>query len=243
MTALRLWGVVLLLAFALGASAQSPKLEPGTATSTVPTVTFTFDWEVLHPPHYSIAVDSAGRGAYTAVDDQTGSGEPYMVKFTVTQSVRERIFADAEALNYFRGQFDFTRHRIAFTGSKTLSYADPTRHSQTVYNWSENTRLMALTDLFTAMANTFIGGRKLEYQHRFDRLGLNDTLKEMETQAKNSNLAEVHVIEPVLHEIADDPAVMNIARQRARRLLDLAAAENASLHSGEASPKTVASPN
>lgn len=238
------WGsVVLLLAVSLGALAQTPKLEPGAAAPAVPTVTFTFDWEVLHPPHYSIAVDSTGRGAYTAVDDQTPSGEPYIVKFTVTRPVRERIFADAEALNYFQGQFDFTRHRIAFTGHKTLSYADPKRRFQTVFNWSENTKLMALTDLFAAIANTFIGGRKLEYEHRFDRLGLNETLKAMEDQAKRHGLAEVHAIEPILREIADDPAVMNIARQRAERLLELANAESASLGPEAPSSRTGGSPN
>lgn len=208
-------------------AAQTPKLEPGAPAPTIPTVTFTLDWPQAHPPHYSIAVDSAGRAAYTAVDDQKESGEPYTAKFTVSQASRERIFADAKTLDYFQGKFDFTRHKIAFTGTKTLSYADPAHHSQTSYNWSENKQLMSLTQLFIAINNTFVGGRKLEYQARFDRLGLNDTLKDMEALAREDYLAEVHVIEPVLRQIAGDPAVMDLARQRARRLLALAAAENA----------------
>ncbi len=186
------------------------------------TVTFTFDWPV-HPPRYSIAVDSAGHASYTAEDDKD---EPYIVKFTASRGTRERIFAAATALNYFQGQFDFTRHRIAFTGSKTLAYADPASHFQTTYNWSENPQLMALTHLFQGIANTLEGGRKLQFLRRFDRLGLNDQLKEMEDEAKDHFLAEVHVIEPVLRQIADDPAIMDLARQRARRLLRLAAAEN-----------------
>ena len=209
------------------AAAQIPKLEPGAPAPTTPTVTFTLDWPAAHPPYYSIAVDSAGRAAYTGVDDKKENGEPYVLKFTVSEPVRERIFADAQALNYFQGKFDFTRHRVAFTGTKTLSYADPTRRFQTSFNWSENSKVMALNQLFMAIGNTIVGGRKLEYLHRFDRLGLNDTLKEMEAQAKEDYLAEVHIIEPVLREVADDPAVMDLARQRARRLLALAAGESA----------------
>ncbi len=217
----------LALCFAISAAAQSPKLEPDATTPIIPTVTFTCDWPQANPPSYSIAVDSAGRAAYTAVDDKKESATPYLTKFTVSRPARERIFADAEALDYFQGNFDFTRHKIAFTGTKTLSYTGPAHRSQTSFNWSENKRLMSLAQLFIAIGNTFAGGRKLEYQARFDRLGLNDTLKEMESLAKENYLAEVHAIEPVLRRIADDPAVMDLARQRARRLLALAAAENA----------------
>jgi hypothetical protein len=214
------------------AAAQAPKLEPGNPDPDIPTVTFTCDWPQAHPPHYSIAVDSAGRAAYTVVDGakETGAketGEPSMLKFTVSGPVRERIFADAQALNYFEGNFDFTHHKVAFTGSKTLAFADPKHHSKTTFNWSENRRLMSLTQLFVAIANTVGGGGKLEYLLRFDRLGLNEQLKEMEMQAKDQYLAEIHVIEPVLRRIADDPNVMDLARQRARRLLAVAASENA----------------
>ncbi len=226
---MRYWRCLWLLALwlSLAAPAQTPKLEPGAPTPIIPTVTFTCDWPQGQPPHYSIAVDSAGRAAYTAVDDEQQKGQPFLEKFTVSRATRERIFADAQNLNYFQGKFDFTRHKIAFTGTKTLSYSDPTHHSQTTFNWSENKRLMSLTQLFVAIGNTFVGGHKLEYQERFDRLGLNDTLRDMEALANDNYLAEVHVIEPVLRKVADDPTVMDLARQRARRLLALAAAENA----------------
>lgn len=209
------------------AAAQSPKLEPGIVAPTIPTVTFARDWADAHPQYYSIAVDSEGRAVYTAVDDKKATGEPYILRFTISRPARERIFADAQTLHYFQGQFDFTRHKIAFTGSKTLTYVDPKRHFQTTYNWSQNAGLMSLTQLFLGIANTLEGGRRLEYLRRFDRLGLNDELKEMEMEANDHYLAEVHVIEPVLHQIADDPGVMDLARQRAQRLLHLAAAENA----------------
>ncbi len=221
------YALLLTLEFSIAAAAQSPKLEPGAPAPLIPTVTFTCDWPNAHPPYYSIAVDSAGRAAYSAVDDKKENGEPYLEKFTVSRPAREQIFADAQALDYFRGKFDFTRHKVAFTGAKTLSYVDPTHQSKTTYNWSENPRLMALTQLFIAIGNTFDRGRKLQYQERFDRLGLNDTLKDMEALAKDQYLAEVHVIQPTLQRIANDPAVMDLARQRARRLLALAAAENA----------------
>jgi len=208
--------------------AQSPQPEPDARTSAVPTVTFTLDWPVAKPPHYSISIESAGRATYTAAGGTGDPAEPYTRNFTVTDATRERIFAAAKSLDYFRGQFDFTKHPIAFTGRKTLSFTDPDRHFQTTYNWSENAQLMDLTHLFQAIENTLASGRKLEYLHRFDRLGLNAELKAMEEAAKDHYLAEVHTIEPLLRQIADDPNVMDLARQRARRLLILASVETAS---------------
>ncbi|MBZ5646538.1 MAG: hypothetical protein LAN37_04865 [Acidobacteriia bacterium] len=227
------WGnpahlLVPVLLLAMAGWAQAPKPEPDAKSTAVPTVTFTLDWPVAKPPHYSISIESAGRATYTAVDETGDPAEPYTRNFTVTDATRERIFAAAKALDYFRGQFDFTKHRIAFTGRKTFSYADPDRRFQTTYNWSENAQLMDLTHLFQAIENTLDYGRKLEYLRRFDRMGLNAELKAMEEAAKDHYLAEVHAIEPLLRQIADDPNVMDLARQRARRLLILASAETAS---------------
>ena len=63
------------------------------------------------------------------------------------------------------------------------------------------------------------------YLHRFDKLGLEDELKGMEDAAESHNLAELQIIAPTLKSIADDTTVLNIARQRAKRLLAKANSE------------------
>lgn len=229
--------VFLAIFFSVVAAAQTPKLEPGNSYPDIPTVTFTLDWPQARPPYYSIAVDSAGRAAYTGVDDARSGGEPYMEKFEVSRSVRDRIFAAAEALDHFQGQYDFKRHKVAFTGNKTLAYAGPKHKYSTTYNWSENPQVADLTQLFLGIGNTINGGRRLAYLHRFDRLGLNDELKDLESAAKEHYLVELHVISPVLHKIAEDPAVMDLARQRAQHLLSLAAAEQLAAQAPARPPK------
>jgi hypothetical protein len=61
--------------------------------------------------------------------------------------------------------------------------------------------------------------------HRFDKLGLEDELKGMENAAESHNLAELQIIAPTLKSIADDTTVLNIARQRAKKLLAKANSE------------------
>jgi hypothetical protein len=63
----------------------------------------------------------------------------------------------------------------------------------------------------------------LQYLRRFDKLGLEEELKGMENEGQN--LAELQIIAPMLESIANDPAILNIARQRAKRLLAKSASQ------------------
>jgi len=220
---------LLLLLLAAPGFAQAP--DPGPANKradrpALPTVTFTVDWpQGAKPQHYALKLDSSGRAAYTSVDDTTNPGEPYGLEFIVSDSARDRIFSAARQLNYFNGNFDFTKHKIAFTGTKTLGYSDPQRSSQTTFNWSENAGLMDVTHWLQAICATIAYGRQLEHDLRYDRLSLNSDLKSLEQAAQDNFVAELHSIEPVLRQIADNPNVLDLARQRARHLLRLAAQE------------------
>lgn len=222
--ALLFWTVLLFVS----AAAQTPNLEPNGApgepklvNTPIPTVSFTLEWPEIKPQHYAISIESSGRAAYTAIDDLTKPGDPYIVKFEASAATREKVFDLARSLDYFSQPLDYKKHRIAFTGQKTLAYTDPQRHFETSFNWSQNPQAMELTHIFQAIANTLKAGQKLAYLHRYDRIGLNDELKEMEANAKDNYLQEVQTIAPILRSIADDSAVMDIARQRARRLLQL----------------------
>jgi hypothetical protein len=219
---------VLLLASSTLLRAQAPKLEPKHPQHPrVPTVTFTFDWPSIQPHRYIISVDSSGDAAYQSwmanpTAAQSIAGEPYMLKFTVSAATRDRIFALARQLYYFHGNFDYRKHRIAFTGDKTLAYADPDKQYQTRYNWSENRGITELTTLFQGISATIESGRRLARLQRFDRLGLDEELKNLEYLAVQHGATELQIIAPTLQQIAEDPAVLNIARQRAWHMLQIA---------------------
>jgi hypothetical protein len=125
----------------------------------------------------------------------------------------------AQQASYFNGDFEYRAHRIANTGKKTLTYADEARHFQTVYNHSENKAIQELTSIFQGISSTIEFGRTLQFKHKYDKLGLESVLKAMEDAADNHNLAEIQVVSSTLKDIAGDSSVLNIARQRARRLL------------------------
>ena len=209
----------LLAAFATSAPAQNAS-EP-----VVPTVTFDCFWEQATPQNYTITVQSSGNAKYVSRtagkpgDADGGQDEYYASEFAMTTSVQEKIFRLAKDTGYFKGDFDYKDHPVASTGKKTLSFADKTRHFQTVYNHSENKSIEELTSIFQGISNTIQHGRKLQFLRRFDKLGLEAELKGMEDEAASHYLAELQIISPILNTIADDPAILNIARARAKRLL------------------------
>jgi len=195
----------------------------------LPTITFDRVWEAYKPQNINITVQSTGSAKYLSRNPFTppdpGSDPDYTLDFTLSARNQERLFRDAKEANYFSGDFSYKKHAVATTGKKTLTYADPNRYFETSYDYSENRAIEEITNIFAGISNTIEHGRKLQFLHRFDKLGLEDELKGMEAAMESHNLAELQIIRPTLESIAGDASVLNIARQRAKKLLAKANSE------------------
>jgi hypothetical protein len=215
---------LLILAAQLALSGQDTQQNP-----IRPTITFDRVWEAYKPQNVTITVQSTGSARYVSRNPFTppepGADPDYTLDFTLSSRSQQKLFREAREANYFDGDFSFKKHVVASTGKKTLTYSDPVRHFSTTYDYSDNKAIEEITNLFSGISNTIEHGRKLAYLHRFDKLGLEDELKAMEDAAESHNLAEVQIIAPMLKSIQDDTKVLNIARQRAKRLLAKAKSE------------------
>ncbi|MFL6387506.1 MAG: hypothetical protein ACJ71U_08470 [Terriglobales bacterium] len=215
---------LLILAAPLALSGQDTQQNP-----IRPTITFDRVWEAYKPQNVTITVQSTGSARYVSRNPfsspEPGADPDYTLDFTLSSRSQQKLFRDAREANYFNGDFSFKKHVVASTGKKTLTYSDPVRHFSTTYDYSDNKAIEEITNLFSGISNTIEHGRKLAYLHRFDKLGLEDELKAMEDAAESHNLAEVQIIAPTLKSIQDDTKVLNIARQRAKRLLAKAKSE------------------
>ena len=216
---MRLCFAFIVLLPVLPALAQ-PQAAPAAAQ---PVVTFEFDWSQGIPwQTYSIMVQADGNTHFQgtpAPDEAGGDTDLFQQDFTMSEANRSKMFDLAKKLNYFQGDFDSHLKRIAQTGSKTLEYKSATAHGSTRYNWSQNADVQELTRLFLAIANTLDYGRKLTFQYRFDKLGMDARLKELEDIRANHYVEELNAIAPILRKIADDPDMMHISRQAAQHLL------------------------
>ncbi len=217
--------IAFLATFAGTSLAQTPNLEPQSKNPVLPIVTFDFEMPGATPPHYSIAVEPDGKATYrgdAAPREGAVPMAPFYQQFTVSDPTRRQIFDLATALNCFRGNFEYHGgQRIANMGSKTLKCKFADRESQTTYNYSDNPQLTQLTVIFQNMGNTLQYGQRLQYLHRYDKLGIEAELKSMEDAEKNKRLAELQAVMPQLQQIVDDSSIMNVSRHRAEHLLKL----------------------
>lgn len=212
--------VMFLAVTGLAAQTPDPQIHPRIAV-----VTFDLIWDAVTPQEFTVTARADGGASYVsrnplkAVPAGQEREPSYLLQFTMSPANQTKIFKLAQQANFFNGNFDYKGHPVANTGKKTLSYADLTRNFQTTYNHSENKAIQQLTELFQGISSTIEFGRKLQFKHKYDKLGLEDELKAMEASEANHYLAELQIIAPTLQSIADDPTVLNIARERARRLL------------------------
>lgn len=211
----------LLVLAGTAAPLSSQNVASGAASTA--TLTFTLDFPQSNPSHYSIAVDASGHARYESVAkfSEDSEAEKYQIEFDLSAGNRQRIFDWAKQAQYFDGKVDSGNRKLAFTGAKVLTYHDGQRSSKAQYNYSNLEPVRELTTLFQNMAETLEYGRRLGYYHRYQKLALDEELKHMEAQARNNELSEIHGVNPVLQEIAEDASVINVVRARAKELIQI----------------------
>jgi hypothetical protein len=221
-TLLKTFAALFLFAIFAVAQEKAPKTAPSAAV-----VRFTFDHEQVEVPHFSFEVDSQGRSKYKSLGkaDSNGETETLEKEFTLSEKTRDRIFELAKKTDYFKGNFDYTKSKIAFSGKKTLSYSDGNRTGTTTVNWSENPAITELNSIFQGISSTVEAEPRLKRLRRYDKLGLNSELAALEGQAQSGWLKEISLIEDVLRDIAQDGTIMGLARKRADHLLQIAASQ------------------
>ncbi len=203
--------------------AQQPGSQAAPASDSA-TVSYRFDWPVGVPwTSFSISVQADGKAAFQGSphpEENNSDTDPVRQDFTLSNSNREKIFELAEKLNYFRGDLDSHLKHVAQTGRKTLEYKSPQIQSSATFNWSQNPDVQELVHKFTGIAATIDYGRKLAFQYRFDKLGMDQRLKQLEELQASHDVVELRLIAPILRKIAADPNLMNISRESARHLLE-----------------------
>jgi hypothetical protein len=194
-----------------------------------PTVTFQFDRTGLPVPRYTLTVHEDGSGTYHAEETERRSADSAVQQVSMKQVDRAvvltpettaKIFQIARSLNNFNVFCGTKVKNVADTGKKILTYTGVDGTGTCTYNYSDDKNVTMLTDLFYGIAFTMDVGRKLDFERRFDRLGLDAELLSLENAVKSKDALELGNIAPTLRTIATDAEVMQRARSRAGKLLD-----------------------
>ncbi|HXG35255.1 MAG TPA: hypothetical protein VNJ11_17965 [Bryobacteraceae bacterium] len=173
------------------------------------------------PAYVAIEVDRDGAGTYREAQDDDNP-----LRFQLDQTETEEIFALAAKLGHFTRPLE-ANLKVANMGLKTFRFEDGTRTSEVRFNYSEDPDAKLLADWFERITETARHRIVLERSYRFDRLGVDKALLQLEASFERNRIAGARQLLPVLDKIAQNPAFFNRARERAARLSEVIRAAKA----------------
>ena len=196
-----------MLLAALAFTALSFAAEPGG-----PKVHYTKSFPGSVPAFVSIELFKSGEGIYKEAPDDE---DP--VNFKLTADDANQIFALVEKLEHFKKPLE-SNLKVANMGAKTYRFEDGATKNEVKYNYSIDVDAQALQDWFERMTETQRLFFDLERNARFDRLGVNKTLIQIEGAYMRKRLVGLERFLPLLDRVAKNDAYLHMARERAASL-------------------------
>jgi hypothetical protein len=146
--------------------------------------------------------------------------DPDVEPFEVGSAVRQKIIELAADLkNFAIADLDIQK-RIANLGQKTFRYERDAEVHETTFNYTLNTSANMLMQIFEGLARQQSDLVLLERRVKYDRLGVNDALRQFESDMDHRLLPEPERLLPVLDQIGADSHFVEIARTRARAIAE-----------------------
>jgi hypothetical protein len=185
------------------------------AAAQTPAVTFTKSFPGSQPPFVSVQVMKTG-----ALEYKESPSDERPLKAQLSPDDVSFIFDSAEKLQFFREQIE-SGLKVANTGKKTFRFDDGTgKTSETVFNYSQNLVAQQLLNRFEQIAQSERCMINLERTVKFDKLGVNDALAQIESLWLRKELTAPQQFVPLLNRVATHESYMHLARERAARLRD-----------------------
>jgi len=146
--------------------------------------------------------------------------DPGASPFEVSPTLRAKMFDLTAELNHFQGQDLDVHRKIANLGQKTFRYERGSEVHETSFNYTLNASATMLMQIFEGLARQQGDLVLLERSVKYDRLGVNDALRQFESDMDHRLLPEPERLLPVLDKIGADSHFVDIARTRARALAE-----------------------
>jgi hypothetical protein len=203
------------------------------AAQSAATVQIEFTHPSLIPAHWTLSLHPDGSGHFSAQRGDAPADRAHMLaavnadrEVQLSPRFAAGILASARRHNLFQQECESGR-KVAFQGTKKLSYSGPEGQGSCTFNYSDDKEIQQLSETLQGVAETILAGARLELLLQHDRLGLDAELAALEIAAKENRAVQLCAIRGLLMRLTEDPALMERVRKRARELLARAEAEAA----------------
>ncbi len=178
-----------------------------------PVVHYSKSFPKSRPAFVAITVAKDGSADYREVPDE----EP--MKFRLSGKETAEIFALVERLDRFKRPLE-SNLKVANTGIKTFRYENGAEKNEVKFNYSLDPDAKALWDWFERISETERHYMELERTARYDKLGVNQALLQIEVSRDRARLVSPEQFLPLLERIINNQGFMHMARERAAKLAD-----------------------
>lgn len=209
-------GVILALALAALSTAARAESDP--------VIRVDFSNPGLTPSQWTLEFHPDGSGHFRSQGGARVDDPRFIEVANIDKNVQvspkfaEHAFQVAQHKKFF--QSDCESHlKVAFQGTKKLTYSGPKGEGSCEFNYSKDNEIQALGDSMVAVATTIIEGARLEKLLQHDPLGLDKEIQNVQEAAGDGRAQQICSIRPILERLADDPAVLERVRKRAKALL------------------------
>lgn len=166
------------------------------------------------PAYAAINVDRNGQADYREAPDNENP-----LRFQLSPQETEELFALAEKLGWFSRPLE-SNLKVANTGVKTFRYQSGSETHEVQFNYSLDADARLLWEWFERISETERHLIKLERTARYDRLGVNQALLELEVSRDRNRLVAPQQFLKVLDRIARSESYLHMARARAASLAE-----------------------
>jgi hypothetical protein len=167
-----------------------------------------------NPEYAELRIERDGRVEYRETPDE----EPLRVKLTREQA--DAVFDLAEKCDRFRKPLE-SELKVARMGEKLFRWEDGDEKHEVKFNYTIDPVGQALLDWYEKIVESEMYLIDLERTARYDVLGVNQSLLQLEAGYDKKRLVSVEQYLPMLDRIAKNDKYMNMARERAARLAEM----------------------
>ena len=179
------------------------------------TISFRKVFKMSSPEFVEIKVSESGAAT---CDLRQLDEESSPQRLEIGAPVVQQIFSLAGKLHNFNG-LDMEMHRrIANLGEKTFRYEHGAETHSVTFNFTLDDSARQLLDIFEGLARQQTELSDLQRAMRYDRLGVNDAVRQIDADYTRNLLPDPDRLLPVLDQVAADQRFIDIARDRARAL-------------------------
>lgn len=179
-----------------------------------PVITYSKYFKGSRPENVIISVTRTGDAVYKeAIDDE----QP--LKFQLADSETSEIFTLCEKLGQFSRQVE-SGLKVANMGMKTFRFEDGGVKKEVKFNYSQDPDAQALQDWFERISESEQRYIDLDRAVHFDKLGVNQSLLELQILYDRKRLIAPQQFLPLLDRVIKNESFLHMARERAATLAD-----------------------